>query len=114
MERSADINIKVKLNDDNFPSKIEWGATEAGFDGMKEARAMLLSFWDKEENATLSIDLWTDEMLVEEMNAHYFQVFLKMADTYYNASKNAEVAELIKEFAVNFAKKTDLKVDGKK
>lgn len=112
MQRDAEINIKVKLNKDNFPEQIKWDATEANFDGLKEAQAMFLSFWDKDEKATLSIDLWTDEMLVDDMNAHYFQVFLKMADTYYNSSKNAEVAEFIKQFAVSFGQKMNLNIKG--
>jgi len=111
MERNAEINIKVTLNEKNFPQKIEWNATDSGFEGMKAADAMLLSFWDKDEKATLSIDLWTDEMFVEEMNSHYFQVLLKMADTLYNASKNAEIAEFIKKFAIDFAQKTNVKLN---
>ena len=48
-----------------MPSKIEWEADDADFEGKKECSSMLLSLWDKEEKVTLAIDLWTKEMLVK-------------------------------------------------
>ncbi len=32
-----------------MPEKIEWQADDADFKGMKEAKTMMLSLWDKKE-----------------------------------------------------------------
>jgi gliding motility-associated protein GldC len=111
MSKISEIKLTVKLDDNRVPEKIEWEATDAGFKGKKEAKSFMLSLWDKEENITLGIDLWTKEMLVDDMNIHFHQVFLKLADTYKRATKNSEAAGMIEDFSSKFAKK--LKIDSK-
>ena len=111
MSKISEIKLTVKLDNNRVPEKIEWEATDAGFKGKKEADSIMLSLWDKKENVTLGIDLWTKEMLVDDMNIHFHQVFLKLADTYKRATKNNEAAKMIKDFSAEFAKK--LKLDSK-
>ncbi len=108
MPKISYIKLTVHLDDNRIPEKIEWEATESGWPGIKEAKSFLLSIWDKEENATLGIDLWTKDMLLDDMNIHFHQVFLKLADTYKRATKNVEASDLINKFAVEFAKKLEL------
>jgi gliding motility-associated protein GldC len=108
MFRTSEIKLIVKLDDNRVPEKIEWEATDAGFDGKKEAKSLILSLWDKKEGLTLGIDLWTKEMLVEDMNIHFHQVFLKLADTYRRATKNREIADMIEDFSAEFARKLEL------
>ena len=111
MSKISEIKLTVKLDNNRVPEKIEWEATDAGFKGKKEADSIMLSLWDKKENVTLGIDLWTKEMLVDDMNIHFHQMFLKLADTYKRATKNNEAAKMIKDFSAEFAKK--LKLDSK-
>ena len=111
MSKISEIKLIVKLDNNRVPEKIEWEATDSGFKGKKKANSVLLSLWDKEENATLGIDLWTKEMLVDDMNIHFHQIFLKLADTYKRATKNDEAAKMIEDFSAEFAKK--LKLDSK-
>ena len=108
MAREAEINLKIKLDEKNFPTEINWKATESGFDGEKPTEAMLLSLWDGENKNTLSIDLWTNKMLVDDMSFHFYQTFLKMADTYQTASNNEEAGKMIRDFAYKFAEKLEL------
>jgi gliding motility-associated protein GldC len=108
MPGSSEIKIKINLDSNRVPEKIEWEASDSGFNGMKEAKSFMLSLWDKEESVTLGIDLWTKEMLVDEMNIHFHQVFLKLADTYKRATKNSDAANMINDFASQFAGKLQL------
>ena len=108
MPKSSEIKIKVTLDDNRVPEKIEWQATESGLNEVYEAKSFLLSLWDKKENATMGIDLWTKEMLIDDMNIHFHQVFLKLADTYKRATKNNEVADMIEKFSAEFADKLEL------
>jgi gliding motility-associated protein GldC len=109
MPKKSEIKITVELDDNKMPTKIEWEATDAGFDGKKPAKTLMLSLWDEKENMTYSIDLWTKEMLVNEMNTHFHQVFLKMADTFERATNNKEAAGMIRKFSDELAKKLELK-----
>lgn len=108
MAREAEIKFRIVLDENNFPAEINWQATDSGFEGEKPAEAMLLSLWDGEGKNTLSIDLWTNKMLVDDMSFHFYQTFLKMADTYQSASNNPEAAEMIRDLAYKFAEKLDL------
>jgi len=108
MSKISEIKLTFELDDNRVPEKIEWEATDAGFNGKKEAKSVMLSLWDKKENVTLGIDLWTKEMLVDDMNVHFHQVLLKFADTYRRSTKNSEVADMIENFSAGFAKKLEL------
>ena len=108
MPRNTEIKIIVQLDDNKIPEKIEWEAEDAGFKGRKEAKTILLSLWDKEESATLGIDLWTKEMRIDEMNIHIHQMLLKLADMYRRSTNNKEAFELLEKFSSDFAAKVDL------
>lgn len=103
MARKAEIKLTIQLGDDDVPESITWKATEADSLDDKACEAMFLSMWDQEEKNSLIIDLWTKRMQVGEMNAHLFYTFMKMADTYRNATNNEELADKIRNFANDFA-----------
>lgn len=109
MSKTSEIKITVELADNKMPTIIEWEATDAGFIGKKSAKTLMLSLWDEKENVTLGIDLWTKEMTVDDMNAHYHQILLKMADTFERATRNTEAANMMRDFSSDFAKKLELK-----
>lgn len=102
MSRTAEIRLKVDLDADDLPTRIEWAATEASHDGPVPCQSMMLSLWDAETRTTAAIDLWTKDTTIDDMNLHFYQVFRKMADTYLRATKNPEVARLIAEFGDGF------------
>ena len=114
MKKSSEIKFTVTLDEKKVPEKIEWEATDSGFDGKKECSSIMLSLWDKEERATLGIDLWTKEMIVDDMNIHFHQVFNKLADTYERSTKNKKIADMIKNFGADFAEKTEIIKKNKK
>jgi gliding motility-associated protein GldC len=106
--KRSEINLFVELSENNMPEKIEWKADGADFKGEKESKTVFLSLWDKQDKVTLGIDLWTKDMLVEEMNIHYYQMVLKLGDTYRKATNNNEVANMFDDFASEFSKKLKL------
>jgi gliding motility-associated protein GldC len=112
MPNRSEIKFLVTLDDTKMPEKIEWKADDSDFTDLREANTMMLSLWDKQEKVTLGFDIWTKEMMVQDMNIHFHQTFSKMADTYQRATNNSEVSEMIKKFAADFADKLKLFEDG--
>ena len=108
MNKVSQIKFLVELDINKIPQKILWQADDAGFDGFKEAKSMFLSLWDKQELVTLGMDLWTKEMTVEEMNIHFHQIFVRMAESYSRATQNSEIEFMIKKFAAELANKLNL------
>ena len=88
-----------------MPEKIGWNATETSSEEDRKAKAMFLSFWDGEERAALRIDLWTKDMMVDEMADFFYQTLMSMGDTYQRATRNGVLAQEIKKFAQAFYKK---------
>ena len=106
--RTAEIKLKVELDGESLPTRIEWQASEAQVAEPQLCQSMMLTLWDAEKQTTASIDLWTRDMSVAEMNLHYYQSFHKMADAYLRATNNAEAAQSIHEFGDGFGKQLGL------
>lgn len=98
----SQINIEITLDEQKMPEAINWVAPDGGVENRQPAKAMLLGLWDGAEKNALRIDLWTKQMMVDEMNDFFYQTFFGMADTYARATRNMELAEAMKEFARTF------------
>jgi gliding motility-associated protein GldC len=107
----SNINIQIELAEDKMPEAIHWTAPDGGVAEMQAAKAILLGLWDGQEKSALRIDLWTSKMMVDEMNDFFYQTFYGMADTYLRATKNAALANDLKEFAKVFLKKASEAVE---
>ena len=106
------IRINVSLDEQNVPERIDWLADDQTAKQAQECKAMLLAFFDKETKDTLKIDLWTKEMQVNEMDRFFFQTLRAMADTYFKATNNAELAADLQRFVQYFGEKTELLTKG--
>lgn len=93
------------MDENRVPEQILWKASDSTADMEQQAKAMLIAFWDGADKSALRIDLWTKEMMVDEMADFYYQTFMTMADTFQRATQNDEITEDMKEFARNMMKK---------
>ncbi|MCC6289554.1 MAG: gliding motility protein GldC [Chitinophagaceae bacterium] len=100
MEQST-ITIDVKLDPDKIPLQILWNASASAEDA-QSAKAMMLAFWDGKEKSALRIDLWTKEMMMDEMGDFFYQTLMTMADTYNRATHQKELVDDLKKFAADF------------
>ncbi len=100
--QTSTITIDVHLDNDKVPQQISWKASDSTADMAQRAKAMMISFWDAADKSALRIDLWTKDMMVDEMADFFYQTFMTMADTYNRATQQPELAEEIKNFAKNF------------
>lgn len=96
------ITIEVATDENKIPDTITWSATDSSAENGQKAKAMMISFWDSAEKAALRIDLWTKDMMVDEMADFFYQTMMTMADTYGRATKYAEQVEEMKKFAKDF------------
>ena len=102
--KTSEINFAVTLDDNRHPEKITWKADDSGLQGEKECKALLLSVWDSSEACTLRIDLWTKQMMVEEMQHLVYETIRSLGETYQRATNDDKTAEELKQFAARFGK----------
>tara|TARA_B100000902_G_scaffold398180_1_gene464091 strand:+ start:1816 stop:2154 length:339 start_codon:yes stop_codon:yes gene_type:complete len=100
---NASINFSIKLDVNNVPEQIDWSATDSG-QVKNKAKAVMISIWDGAEKNTLKIDLWTKEMMAEEMQFFTFQILDSLSETYKRAVGDQKIAMEIKEFAKHIGK----------
>lgn len=105
----SNITINVVLDTDKVPQQISWSASGSTAASLQKAKAMFVAFWDAADKSAMRIDLWTKDMMIDEMADFYYQVFTTMGDTFHRATKHESLGNDIKSFAREFHKKfTDI------
>jgi len=102
---TSTITIDVHLDKDKVPEQISWQASDSTADMAQKAKAMMVAFWDGADKSALRIDLWTKDMMVDEMADFYYQTMMAMADTYDRATQHHELVADMKKFAKGFYQK---------
>lgn len=105
----SEVKIVIGLNDKKWPVSIDWEAEDQpGGKQPQPCKAFLLSIFDKEHKETLRMDLWTQEMQVMEMDRMMFHTLRGLAETYFRATNNKEMAGAMQQFAQYFGEKTSI------
>jgi len=94
------------MDEGKVPESITWNASDTTVENSQKAKAMMLSFWDSNDKAALRIDLWTKDMMIDEMTDFFYQTMMTMADTYGRATKQKELVNEMKKFAAVFYDKS--------
>ncbi|HEX5001125.1 MAG TPA: gliding motility protein GldC [Bacteroidia bacterium] len=106
--KQSEIKFTVTLDDSRNPEKISWKADDSGVEGEKECKALMLSVWDKKDSCTLRIDLWTKEMMVEEMQHLIYETIRSLGETYTRATNDKSAGDELLQFAARFGKLTNV------
>ncbi len=104
----SDIKIAISLDENRVPEKMAWTARDGGV-ANEEAKAMLLSLWDNQQQESVRIDLWTKDMPVDEMQKFFHQTLVGMTDSFRRATGDDKMADTMKDFCEYFAENLDLK-----
>jgi len=103
------IHIQVSLDEQKIPIEINWSAPEKTPENTRKAKAFLLSLWDGADKAAMRIDLWTKDMMVDEMEDFFYQTLMTLADTYQRATRHDDLAAEMKKFANSLYQKSRAK-----
>lgn len=105
---TSTIELKVELDENRVPEKLNWTAQDGGITN-EEAKAMMLSVWDSKAQETLRIDLWTKDMPVDEMKLFFHQTLVEMSNTFQRATQDEKMTATMRDFCDYFAEKLELK-----
>ena len=103
--QTSTITIDIQLDHEKVPQQISWKASDSSADMAQKAKAMMIAFWDGADKSAMRIDLWTKEMMVDEMADFFYQTLVTMSDTYLRATQHKELSNDMKKFAEDFYKK---------
>ncbi len=99
------IKVDVLLDPNKIPEQINWQAPDSSADMMQKAKALSIAFWDGADRTALRIDLWTKDMMVDEMGDFYYQMLMGMADSLKRATNQQDLSDDMKNFAKEFFEK---------
>ena len=108
IHKKTKITIDVNLDENNIPEEMRLTAPDGGVSDM-DTKAMLLSFWDSENQETLKMDLWVKEMPVDQMQLFFHQTLVSLSDTFYRATQDEKMTATMKDFCDYFEEKLELK-----
>jgi gliding motility-associated protein GldC len=91
--KTSEIKFKVTVDENNLPVSIEWDAPDSG--EKSKCKSVMIALWDEKENNTLRIDLWTKDMMVDEMKKFYHQNIMTLTDTYLRATGDTKTANSV-------------------
>tara|TARA_B110000908_G_C10073000_1_gene365972 strand:- start:73 stop:441 length:369 start_codon:yes stop_codon:yes gene_type:complete len=113
VKKTSEIKIKVGLNEQNIPVDIKWKASDSEHERLNDCKSINLSIWDPVEKNSLGINLWTTDLMVDEMHSHFFRTLLNLTDSYVRATKNPYAKDLVQNLCTDLAKKTSDWEEGK-
>jgi gliding motility-associated protein GldC len=105
--KKSDINFSVELDETKMPVNISWSASDAG-EIDNNCKAMMLSMWDRKEENTMRIDLWTKDMKVDEMRLFFHQTFVSMINTLERATGTDTTIQEMREYSKHLAEQMEL------
>ena len=106
-QKTGIINFTIDLDSNNIPEKINWEATDSG-NQKNDTKAVMISIWDASQKSSLKIDLWTKEMMVEEMKFFTIQILDSLGDTYMKSTNDEKIGNEIKMFAKKIGKMSNV------
>ncbi len=106
-KKQANIKIVVELDENKIPEKIIWSAPDGGVNN-QISKAIFLSIWDHKNKESLSIDLWTKEMPVDEMNEFFYQSVITMGGAFQRATDNNKIKDVMDKFSELMKKELNL------
>ena len=107
MSKTSEIKFTITLDENKLPVAINWEATDSN--DKSECKAIMLALWDKNEQNTLRIDLWTKEMMVDEMKQFFHQNLLSVGDTFKRATGEEKIIGDLQDYCAHFAEKMNIK-----
>lgn len=107
MPKKSEIKIEVELNENNLPIAMTWSAQDGQIEN-NQASAVLISLWDPNEKNTMKIDLWTEEMTIEEMKQFFHQTLLTLADSFEKSTGEHLISEDLRDYCFHFAQKMNI------
>ena len=101
------LEFDVILDKDKNPVKIVMNSSDQQAVDVS-LKSLFISAFDQKKNNTLTLDLWTKDMLVNEMYVMFHQTLLSMSDTLESSTGHDKLSGALKDYCAFFAEQTEI------
>jgi len=101
------LTFDLELDDNNVPKRIIMNSSDNQAENIL-LKSIMIAAWDEKKKETLRVDLWTKEMMVNEMFIMYHQTLMAMANTLSKSTGQDKLAGALKDYCNFFAHDTNI------
>ena len=105
--KKSKISFEIELDKNNLPQTISLNTDDGQLSNVK-VKSLLISAWDTKTKETLRIDLWTKDMMVNEMMIMYHQTLTSMANSLERATNEDKLAGALRDYCTFFAEQSGI------
>ncbi len=98
------LTFDLELDENNVPKNIVMNSTDKQAVNIN-LKSLMIAGWDAKTKETLRVDLWTKDMMVNEMFIMYHQTLMSMANTLEKSTGHDKLAGALKDYCEFFASK---------
>ena len=106
-KKISEVKFIIETGENHVPEKIQWKASDGQTSELKDTKSIIISVWDHKEKETLRIDLWTNDMPIDEMQRHFQETLITLSESFQRATGNPIVVKEMMEFCKQLAEKTN-------
>lgn len=101
------LTFDLELDENNVPKNIVMNSTDKQAVNIN-LKSLMIAGWDAKTKETLRVDLWTKDMMVNEMFIMYHQTLMSMANTLEKSTGHDKLAGALKDYCEFFAEQTKI------
>lgn len=101
------LTFDLELDENNVPKNIVMNSTDKQAVNIN-LKSLMIAGWDAKTKETLRVDLWTKDMMVNEMFIMYHQTLISMANTLEKSTGHDKLAGALKDYCEFFAEQTKI------
>ena len=105
--KKSRITFEIELDENHLPQNIQLSSSDGQVKNL-DIKSFLISAWDTQTKETIRIDLWTKEMMVNEMLIMYHQTLLSMASSLEKATNENDLADALRDYCTFFAEQSGI------
>ena len=101
------LTFDLELDENNVPKKIIMNSSDNQVEDVS-LKSLMITAWDEKTKETLRVDLWTKDMMVNEMFIMYHQTLISMANTLSKSTGQDKLAGALRDYCEFFAQETKI------
>ena len=105
--KKSKITFEIELDENHLPQNIQLNSSDEQLKNL-DIKSFFISAWDTKTKETLRIDLWTKEMMVNEMLIIYHQTLVSMASSLEKATAENNLADALRDYCTFFAEQSGI------
>jgi len=105
--KKSTLKFDLELDENNVPKKIIMNSSDKQAENVL-LKSVIIAAWDEKTKETLRVDLWTKDMMINDMFIMYHQTLMSMANTLSKSTSQDKLAGALRDYCEFFAQETKI------